>query len=67
MKTKIGRRLVGFATVAERLGLHEDSIRRLIRQGRFPKPFPKVPGGRAVAWCEDTIDQYIAEREASVK
>jgi prophage regulatory protein len=39
-------------------------LHRLIRQGRFPRPFKMAPGGSANAWCEDEIDKYIEDRIA---
>jgi len=31
----------------------------MVASGRFPKPFPIIPGGRATGWFESTIDAYL--------
>jgi predicted DNA-binding transcriptional regulator AlpA len=37
----------------------------MIARGQFQKPFTLVPGGRAVGWLEQDVDQYILDRKAS--
>jgi len=37
----------------------------MVATGLFPKPFQLVPGGRAVGWLEQQIDQWILERKAA--
>ena len=40
----------------------------MVARGQFPKPFTLIPGGRAVGWLEQDVDQYILSRkEASDK
>ncbi len=58
-----GRRIIRMAQLREKYPLSESHIYSLIKQGLFPKPFPLVPGGRAVGWYEDTIDDYLATCE----
>ena len=54
------RRIIRMAQLRAKYPLSESHIYWLIKQGKFPKPFPLVPGGRAVGWYEDTIDQHFA-------
>jgi prophage regulatory protein len=56
---KLSRRIIRMAQLREKYPLSESHIYALIKQGRFPKPFPLVLGGRAVGWYEDTIDEFI--------
>lgn len=53
------RRILRMAQLREKYPLSESHIYSLIKQGLFPKPFPLVPGGRAVGWYEDVIDDYF--------
>jgi prophage regulatory protein len=39
-----------------------EHIRRLVKDGRFPKPL-KI--GYGIAWLEDELDRWLAEREAA--
>jgi prophage regulatory protein len=54
------RRIIRMAQLRAKYPLSESHIYSLIKQGKFPKPFPLVPGGRAVGWYEDVIDDYFA-------
>lgn len=48
--------------VCRKLSLSPSTLFAMIAQGRFPKPFPIVPGGRAVGWLEHEVDAWIEER-----
>ena len=43
-------------------GYHPESIMRLVRENRFPKPV--VLGPTKIAFVESEIDQWIADRIA---
>lgn len=58
--SKPNRRIIRMAQLRAKCLLSESHIYGLIKQGKFPKPFPLVPGGRAVGWYEDTIDEHFA-------
>jgi prophage regulatory protein len=51
-------RLLRFPSVQQRVPYSHSTIYLLIKEGRFPKPV--FLGGRAVAWRESEIDQWIA-------
>jgi prophage regulatory protein len=57
--SKPARRIIRMAQLRAKCPLSESHIYGLIKQGKFPKPFPLVPGGRAVGWYEDVIDEYF--------
>ncbi len=54
-------RFLRLAEVRNRVPLSRPAIYRLIKQGKFPKPYD-LGGGRAVAWSSEEIDAYIAAR-----
>lgn len=49
--------------VIERIGLSRSSIYALIQEGNFPAPV-RI-GRRAVAWREDDLDRWAAQRKAT--
>jgi prophage regulatory protein len=57
---KPNRRSIRMAQLRAKYPLSESHIYSLIKQGKFPKPFSLVPGGRAAGWYEDVIDDYFA-------
>jgi prophage regulatory protein len=78
----IGNRILRMRDLRERFGgISASHIYAMVASGRFPKPFPIIPGGRATGWFESTIDAYLtngastaapdeavkAEREACAK
>lgn len=55
--------IVRMRDLRARLGLSASHIYQLIVDGKFPRPFPLVVGGRSKGWRESTIEQYLADRE----
>ena len=47
---------------AKEVGYHVNHLRRLWKQGQFPKPF--YPTKRRCAWFEDEIDAWLAGKHA---
>jgi hypothetical protein len=35
---------------------------KLVRAGKFPRPFKAIEGGRVSLWRESDIDAYMAQR-----
>jgi prophage regulatory protein len=60
-QASIGNRILRMRDLRERLGLSASHLYALIAAGRFPKPFPIIPGGRATGWLESTIDAYLTD------
>jgi prophage regulatory protein len=56
-------RVLRMAENCKKTGLSQSKIHDMVAKGIFPKPFTLVPGGRAVGWLEDDIDQYILDRK----
>ena len=53
-------RLVRLKEVQHRVGLGRSTIYRWMAEGRFPKPLQL--GSHSVAWKQDEIDAWIAQR-----
>lgn len=53
-------RLIRLAEVAQAIGLRRATIYRYIADGAFPKAVPL--GGGRVAWVEQEVQDWIAER-----
>lgn len=53
-------RLIKLKEVINSTGLGRSSIYNYISDGRFPKPVSL--GGRAVAWVEEEIEEWIQEK-----
>ncbi|NLZ16736.1 MAG: AlpA family phage regulatory protein [Desulfobulbaceae bacterium] len=53
-------RLLRKPEVLERIGLSNSSLYCFIKKGEFPRQVQL--GKRAVAWREDEVEQWIAER-----
>jgi predicted DNA-binding transcriptional regulator AlpA len=50
---------------ADRTGFHPESLMRLAKQKRFPRPIKSgAEANCAVRFLSDEIDQWIAERAA---
>jgi len=60
-QASIGNRILRMRDLRERFGgISASHIYAMVAAGRFPKPFPIIPGGRATGWFESTIDAYLA-------
>lgn len=55
-------RLLRLAAVQERTGLGRDSVYRLAKAGKFPRPV-KI-SERASGWLESEVDAFIEQRAA---
>lgn len=53
-------RLIRLKEVQNRVGLGRSTIYRWMAEGKFPKPVQL--GGYAVAWAENKIEEWIAEK-----
>ena len=53
-------RVLRLREVAERLGVSHDTIRRMVRDGRFPPPVQIAV--RSIGWLEADLDTWLAER-----
>ena len=55
-------RLIRLKEVQHRVGLGRSTIYRWMSEGKFPKPVQL--GGYAVAWAEDEVERWVAEKLA---
>ncbi len=53
-------RLIRLKEVQHRVGLGRSTIYRWMSEGKFPKPVQL--GGYAVAWTEDSVEQWIKSK-----
>ena len=53
--------------VKEKLGLSSAKLFDMVAKGLFPRPFPIVPGGRAVGWLESDVYAWILEQQRQHK
>ncbi|MHA3026748.1 helix-turn-helix transcriptional regulator [Chromohalobacter israelensis] len=57
------RTLVRRAEVLRRCGISNSTLHRRLKAGEFPAPIQLGP--RAVAWVEEEVDDWIAQRIAA--
>jgi prophage regulatory protein len=62
MTAPISRRVLRLPAAETKSGLKRDSIYRLGRQGKFPKPIKLSE--RASGWFEDEIEAWLEQRAA---
>ncbi|MDX5976020.1 helix-turn-helix transcriptional regulator [Vreelandella alkaliphila] len=48
--------------VRKRTTLSDSALYRLMERGQFPRPIQLNPHGRAVAWVESEVEQWIEQR-----
>jgi prophage regulatory protein len=65
--TPTGVRIIRHAQTTEKLKLSSAKLHDMVAKGIFPKPFPLVPGGRAVGWLEQDVDAWILGRKDSAQ
>jgi prophage regulatory protein len=58
------KRSLRLPAVEAKTGLKRTQILEAVKQGNFPKPFHVIPGGRAIVWDEDEIDQHLEDQMA---
>lgn len=58
------RRLIRKPEVRTITGLSDSEISRQIRAGEFPAPVPLSEKGRAVAWLESEVQEFVESRIA---
>lgn len=58
------RCLLRRSEVRRRTGLSDSTLYELMSAGKFPRPVP-LGGGRAVAWLEEEVNDWIDSRIAA--
>lgn len=59
------RRILRMRDVCQKLNVSPSTVHDLVARDIFIKPFTLIPGGRAVGWLEEDVDQWIFERKAA--
>lgn len=62
MAVKNHTTLIKRPEVRKRTTLSDSALYRLMDLGDFPRPVRPNPNGRAVAWVESEIEQWIEQR-----
>lgn len=57
-------KLLSKRAVSEILGVHEQTIMRLVREGKFPTPIRTGNRGSAVRFCAIDITNWIDSKRA---
>ena len=65
LKKQRPRRLIRRKQVMELLGIKRMAFDEAIKRQDFPKPITIFAGGRAKAWAEDEVLDYIERRLAT--
>ena len=63
----IHEKLLSKRTVAEILGVHEQTVMRLVREGKFPVPFRTGNPGSAVRFCAEDVTAWINSKRAQCR
>ena len=58
--------IIRHAKVCEKLQISSAKLFDMVAKGLFPKPFVLIPGGRAVGWLEQDIDEWILGRKQTL-
>lgn len=56
-------RVIRHNQVCQKMQISSAKLFDMVASGIFPKPFQLVPGGRAVGWLEQDIDEWILSRK----
>lgn len=58
--------MIRHGVVCSKLQVSSAKLFDMCAKGLFPKPFPLIPGGRAVGWLESDVDAWILARKTAV-
>jgi prophage regulatory protein len=59
-------RVIRHNQVCAKLQISSAKLFDMVATGLFPKPFLLIPGGRAVGWLEQDVDQWILGRKQAL-
>ena len=59
-------RVIRHNQVCVKLQISSAKLFDMVAKGIFPKPFVLIPGGRAVGWLEQDIDEWILDRKQAL-
>jgi prophage regulatory protein len=55
-------RIIRHNQVCEKMQISSAKLFDMVAKKQFLKPFTIIPGGRAVGWLEQEVDQWILDR-----
>ena len=55
-------RILRMKDLPKKIGFQPSTIYEFIAEGKFPRPFKLVPGGRASGWLESTVNAWLVAR-----
>jgi predicted DNA-binding transcriptional regulator AlpA len=55
-------RIIRHNQVCQKLQISSAKLFDMVAKKQFLKPFTIIPGGRAVGWLEQEVDQWILDR-----
>lgn len=58
-------RIIRHVKVCQKLDVSSAKLFDMVAKGQFPKPFTIVPGGRAVGWLENDVNDWIVRRSSA--
>lgn len=58
--------IIRHKAVCQKLQVSSAKLFDMVARRQFPKPFPLIPGGRAVGWLESDVDQWVLDRKATL-
>lgn len=56
-------RVIRHNQVCDKMQISSAKLFDMVATGIFPRPFQLVPGGRAVGWLEQDVDEWILDRK----
>jgi prophage regulatory protein len=59
----MSQRMLRQREVQQLTGLSRSRLFEAVKDGKFPKPFAIIEGGRATGWFLDEVEAFIAERK----
>jgi prophage regulatory protein len=60
-------RVIRHNQVCQKLQISSAKLFDMVAKKQFLKPFTIIPGGRAVGWLEQEVDQWILDRKEACR
>ena len=60
-------RIIRHNQVCQKLQISSAKLFDMVAKKQFLKPFTIIPGGRAVGWLEQEVDQWILDRKETCR
>jgi predicted DNA-binding transcriptional regulator AlpA len=60
-------RIIRHNQVCQKMQISSAKLFDMVAKKQFLKPFTIIPGGRAVGWLEQEVDQWILDRKETCR